>query len=77
MVASTEGEQQRLQVLKLIDEKKKIEDKIAEYGLILKNVSVIYCVLYCFVIKMFFFRIMSASMTRWSTQMAFRVMMLT
>ncbi|KAG5670927.1 hypothetical protein PVAND_001156 [Polypedilum vanderplanki] len=37
MVSSTEGEQQRKQVLKLIEEKEKIEKKIEEYGVVLKN----------------------------------------
>lgn len=40
MVATTEGDANRQQVLKLIEEKENIERKIAEYGQILKNVRI-------------------------------------
>jgi hypothetical protein len=38
MVATTEGDVNRQQTLKLIEEKENIERKIAEYGQILKKV---------------------------------------
>lgn len=39
MVATTEGDANRQQTLKLIEEKENIERKIEEYGQILKKVS--------------------------------------
>jgi hypothetical protein len=41
MVATTEGDANRKQVLKLIEEKENIEKKISEFGEILKKVKII------------------------------------